>query len=262
MAEPAPLPTCAVLGVPLAATDYPGAVAQAKAWAAQGGVHTIAATATHPIAAARRDPDFRKVLASLDLILPDGMPLIWVMNRRLAQPLADRVYGPTFMLRLLEATAGEAWSHFFLGGSEKMLAALDSRLRERFPSLRVAGTYSPPFKAWDEAEDERMLELIRASGANCIWIGLGSPKQERWLARMKPKLPPAVYIAVGAAFAFHAGLLSQAPAWMQKRGLEWLFRLASEPRRLWKRYLVSNSLFLWYLLFDRAAPGSKSLPHS
>lgn len=250
MAEP--VPTCAVLGVPLAATDYTGAVTQAKAWVAEGGVHTIAATATHPIAAARRDPDFRAVLGSLDLILPDGMPLIWVMNRRLPHPLMDRVYGPTFMLRLLGATVGESWSHYFIGGTEEMLAALSQRLRERFPALRIAGTYSPPFGPWGQAEDEHMLDLIRSSGANIVWIGLGSPKQERWLARLKAKLPPAVYVAVGAAFAFHAGLLSQAPAWMQKRGLEWLYRLLSEPRRLWKRYLVSNSLFLWYLLFDRA----------
>lgn len=241
-----------MLGVPLAATDYAGAVACARAWAAEGGVHAIAATATHPITAARRDPAFRETLASQDLILPDGMPLIWVMNRRLPHRLSDRVYGPTFMLRLLTATQGEPWSHFFLGGTNEMLAGLEKNLRQKFSSLRIAGTYSPPFVGWDAGEDARILEMIRASGANFVWIGLGSPKQERWVARLKAQLPPAVYIAVGAAFAFHAGLLKQAPMWMQRRGLEWLFRLLAEPRRLWKRYLVSNALFLWYLLWDRA----------
>ena len=150
--------TCRVLGVPLAATDYAGAVACAKRWAAQGGVHAIAATATHPMTAARRDPAFRDALASQDLILPDGMPLIWVMNRRLAAPLTDRVYGPTFMLRLLAATEGEPWSHFFLGGTEEMLTGLQARLTEKFPGLRIAGVYSPPFTGWDEAEDARMVE--------------------------------------------------------------------------------------------------------
>ena len=122
-----PIPTCRVLGVPLAATDYAGAVECARAWARAGGVHAIAATATHPITAARCDPAFRETLAAQDLILPDGMPLIWVMNRRMPRRLHDRVYGPTFMLRLLEATQGEPWPHFFLGGTDEMLAALRSR---------------------------------------------------------------------------------------------------------------------------------------
>ena len=142
-----------------------------------------------------------EALLRQDLILPDGMPLVWVMNRRLAQPLGDRVYGPTFMLRLLEATQGKP-SHFFLGGTETMLAALQSRLREKFPHLRIAGVYSPPFTGWDAAEDARMCELIRTSGAAYVWIGLGTPKQERWVAKMKSQLPPAVYLTVGAAFAF------------------------------------------------------------
>lgn len=251
--EPGPtgIATCRVLGTPLAATDYAGAVAQAKDWAAEGGVRAIAATATHPITAARRDPEFREVLRRQDLVLPDGMPLIWVMNRRLPRRLEDRVYGPTFMLRLLEATQEPKWAHFFLGGTEEMLAGMQRNFRERFPRLRVVGAYSPPFGGWEAAEDARMMRMIRDSGANFVWIGLGSPKQERWVARWKDELPPAVYLCVGAAFAFHAGLLKQAPAWMQKRGLEWLFRLLSEPRRLWKRYVVSNTLFLWYLLWDR-----------
>jgi N-acetylglucosaminyldiphosphoundecaprenol N-acetyl-beta-D-mannosaminyltransferase len=254
------LPTSPVLGVPLAATDYEGAVGCVKDWAAAGDrAYTVAATATHPITTARRDPQFRKTLASLDLILPDGMPLIWVMNRRVSPPLRDRVYGPTFMLKCLEATAGAPWSHVFVGATDDLLAELRARLQERFPGLRIAGMYSPPFGDWGEEIDREIVEMVRSSGAQFVWVALGSPKQEGWLARMKPQLPPAVYLAVGAAFAFHAGRLRQAPAWMQRHGLEWLFRLVSEPKRLWKRYLVCNTLFIWYTLWDwlmgRAADG-------
>jgi N-acetylglucosaminyldiphosphoundecaprenol N-acetyl-beta-D-mannosaminyltransferase len=240
-----------VLGTALAATDYAGAVEQVKAWAAaHDRAYTVAATATHPIVTARRDPAFRAVLNSLDLVLPDGMPLIWMMNRSLAKPLRDRIYGPTFMMKCLEATAGEPWSHLFVGATEEILADLRTRLLARFPGLRIAGTYSPPFGAWGAEIDRHIVDLVRTSGAQFVWVALGSPKQETWLARMKPELPPATYFAVGAAFAFHAGRLAQAPAWMQRSGLEWLFRLVSEPRRLWKRYLVCNTLFIWYAARD------------
>ncbi len=245
------VPKSTVLGVPLAATDYEGAIACAKGWAAERDrAYTIAATATHPITTARHDPAFRATLGSLDLILPDGMPLIWVMNRQVTPPLRDRIYGPTFMLRLLEATAGEPWSHLFVGATDDILADLRARLLERFPTLLIAGTYSPPFGAWGAEVDEHIVGLIRSTGAQFVWVALGSPKQEGWLARMKAKLPPGVYIAVGAAFAFHAGRLKQAPAWMQRRGLEWLYRLVAEPRRLWRRYLVCNTLFVWYVFWD------------
>jgi N-acetylglucosaminyldiphosphoundecaprenol N-acetyl-beta-D-mannosaminyltransferase len=244
--------TSHVLGTPLAVTDYAGAVEQAIAWASQGSApRCIAAANTHVVTLARREPSFADALARFDLILPDGMPLVWVMNRRLqragAPPLRDRVYGPTFMLQCLEATQGEPWSHLFIGGTEELLAALREKLTQHFPRLRIAGACAPPFGAWSDEEDARIVETIRASRAQFIWIGLGCPKQERWLARHKPALPPGVYSAVGAAFAFHVGRVRQAPAWMQRLGLEWLFRLLAEPRRLWRRYFVFNSLFLFYL---------------
>jgi len=178
--------------------------------------------------------------------VPDGMPLVWAMNRRGAG-LQDRVYGPTLMLHAL---AQPGVTHFLLGGSEEMLERLAAKLQERFPGLRLAGSYAPPFGEWSREENERIFQKIAASGAQYIWVGLGCPKQEQWIARHKAELPPGVYFAIGAAFAFHAGLVSQAPAWMQKRGLEWAYRLASEPRRLWKRYVVYNTLFLWYLLLE------------
>lgn len=243
--------SCPVIGTPLAVTDYAGAVAQAQAWAQEKTVpRCIAAANTHVVALARRDSDFREALTQFDLVLPDGMPLVWVMNRRIAVPLRDRVYGPTFMLRCLEATQGEAWRHLLIGGTEELLGILREKLLARFPELELAESYAPPFGVWSAEEDARILEHIRNSGAHFVWIGLGCPKQELWLARHKAQLPPAVYSAVGAAFAFHAGRVRQAPMWMQKRGLEWLFRLCTEPRRLWRRYFVNNSLFLAYLLRD------------
>lgn len=244
-----------VLGCQLAVTDYERAVAQTKIWAKRRDqAYLVAAANTHLVTLARHDLRFAKTMERFDLILPDGMPLIWCMNRRGTQ-LADRVYGPTFMLRCLEATADktENASHYFLGGSEELLASLTTKLQEKFPDLKIAGTYSPPFAplgVWSAEEDQRMLDAIAKSNAEFVWIGLGCPKQESWLARMKDRLPPAVYGAVGAAFAFHAGEVKQSPKWMQDRGLEWAFRLFKEPRRLWKRYFVFNTLFLFYLLHD------------
>lgn len=241
--------TSPVLGVPLLAGDYERAVGIAWAWAAEPErPYLIAAANTHVVTLAAGDPGFAASLARFDLVLPDGMPLVWVMNRRLPRPLRDRVYGPTFMLRCLEATQGAPWSHMLVGGSQELLAQLAARLRERFPRLVIAGTYAPPFGPWPAEEDERIVSAIRASGAQFVWVGLGCPKQEHWLARHQSQLPPAVYAAVGAAFAFHAGWTKQAPRWMQRAGLEWLFRLATEPRRLWRRYLVNNTLFIWRLL--------------
>ncbi|MEQ1854285.1 MAG: WecB/TagA/CpsF family glycosyltransferase [Chthoniobacteraceae bacterium] len=246
-----PIPTCKVLGTPLAVTDYTGAVAQAMEWAATPAQsRMIAAANTHVTTLARRDPGFREALAKFDLVLPDGMPLVWVMNRRLETRLQDRVYGPTFMLRCMEATQGDGWRHMFVVGTEELLAELHRKLLARFPGLRIAGSFSPPFREWSDDDDDQILSAIRNSGAQFVWIGLGCPKQEIWLARVKHRLPPAVYAAVGAAFAFHAGRVRQAPPWLQRLGMEWLFRLCAEPRRLWRRYFVFNSLFLLYLLKD------------
>ena len=239
--------TCPVLGIPLAVVDYASAVAVTRAWADDGAtVRAVAAANTHVVALGRHDREFGAVLSQFDLVVPDGMPLVWAMNR-CGAGLRDRVYGPTLMLHAL---AQPGVSHFLLGGSEELLEALTAKLHERFPGLSIAGSYAPPFGEWPQEENARISEKIAASGARYIWVGLGCPKQERWIARHKAALPPGVYFAIGAAFAFHAGKVSQAPAWMQNRGLEWLYRFAVEPRRLWKRYVVYNTLFVWYWLTD------------
>ena len=248
--------TCRLLGTPLAVTDYDQAAALAQAWAHEPGVRAVAAANTHMIALARLDRAFAATLSQFDMIVPDGMPLVWAMNRRGAG-MRDRVYGPTLMLHALARPGSR---HFFLGGTEALLKALVDRLRERFPTLEISGTYAPPFGEWSPEENARIIKKIAASGARTIWIGLGCPKQERWIAEHKAELPDGVYFAIGAAFAFHAGMVSQAPAWMQKRGLEWLYRLAVEPRRLWKRYVVYNTLFLWYLLLENLSGGASRKP--
>lgn len=245
-----------VIGLPLARTDYAGAVEWILERAAdRSTVHAVEAANTHVAALARHDGEFGETMRAFDLVVPDGMPLVWSINLALPEPerLTDRVYGPTLMLETFRATdRREGFRHFLLGGKNETLDKLATRFGEEFPKAEIAGVHSPPFGEWPEDEFERICEKIRSSGANLIWVGLGCPKQEHWIARHKDRLPPGVYFGIGAAFAFHAGEVSQAPSFLQKRGLEWAYRLAAEPRRLFKRYVVHNSLFLFYSLLDHA----------
>lgn len=248
--------THSVIGLPLARTDYLGAVEWILERAAdRARVHAVEAANTHVASLARRDPEFGRSMAAFDLIVPDGMPLVWSINLALPGPerLSDRVYGPTLMLETIRATAGRGeFRHFLLGGRTTTLEKITARFREDFPEAEIAGAHSPPFGEWPDDEFDRICDKIRASGANLIWVGLGCPKQEHWIARHKHRLPAGVYFGIGAAFAFHAGEVSQAPAMLQRCGLEWAYRLAAEPRRLFKRYVVHNFLFLYYSLLDHA----------
>ncbi|MDQ6912230.1 MAG: WecB/TagA/CpsF family glycosyltransferase [Verrucomicrobiota bacterium] len=251
---PVSLHTYPILGSPLAVLDYAEAIAIAREWSESESVFAIAAANTHVVSLARHDPVFRDALEKFDLLLPDGMPLVWCLNRALPpeERLRDRVYGPTFMLRFLEASSHDSGArHFLLGGPQLLLDQLAQQLVRQMPLLQIAGTYVPPFGEWDDAEDLKIIRAIAGSRARYIWVGLGCPKQELWIARNRHRLPHGVYFAVGAAFAFHAGQVKQAPLWLQDRGFEWLYRLWSEPRRLAKRYLRYNTLFLYYLLRDR-----------
>jgi N-acetylglucosaminyldiphosphoundecaprenol N-acetyl-beta-D-mannosaminyltransferase len=251
--------TLPVIGLPLACTDYAGAVDWILGKAAERSTaFAVEAANTHVAALARADEAFGEAMCRFDLIVPDGMPLVWSLNAALppADRLKDRVYGPTLMLETLQATDGRPeFRHFLFGGKESTLINLKSVFAGRYPGVSIAGAYSPPFGEWPEDEFDRICQKIRESGANLIWVGLGCPKQEHWIARHKDRLPPGVYFGIGAAFAFHAGEVSQAPALLQKIGMEWAYRIAAEPRRLFKRYFTYNSLFLWYTLRDRMRAG-------
>lgn len=245
-----------IIGLPVAATTYAGAVEWILEHALKRDrAYAVEAANTHVAALARTDSGFGEAMSRFDLICPDGMPLVWAVNSRLSteEKLTERVYGPTLMLEALKATDGrsEDFKHFLLGGKQSTLDELTRRFAGQFPGVAIAGSHSPPFGEWSENEFETIVEKIRNSGASLIWVGLGCPKQEHWIAANKDRLPPGVYFGIGAAFAFHAGEVRQAPPWVQRFGLEWAYRLAMEPRRLFKRYFTYNSLFLYHLLRDR-----------
>jgi N-acetylglucosaminyldiphosphoundecaprenol N-acetyl-beta-D-mannosaminyltransferase len=247
---PGNFPTRKVIGFPVAVTSYPEASAWCLESASYGDrAYAVSAANTHVLSHARHNQEFGKALSKFDLICPDGTPLLWTVNAQLPrdQKLRDRVYGPTLMLEILKSTEGKPESsHFLLGGKQETL----NKLSSRFSKNDIAGTYSPPFGEWPADEHEKIKVCIRESGARFVWVGLGCPKQEQWIADHLDTLPPAVYFGIGAAFAFHAGEVKQAPNLVQKTGMEWLYRLCAEPRRLWKRYAVHNSLFLYYTLKD------------
>ncbi|HEV2998545.1 MAG TPA: WecB/TagA/CpsF family glycosyltransferase, partial [Solirubrobacteraceae bacterium] len=189
-------------------------------------------------------PETMRAVLGATLAVPDGQPLVWAL-RSLGHAHATRVYGPDLMLAFCARAALEGTPIYLYGGrDEGALELLEGRLRERFPGLHIAGGYSPPFRELSAEEEERVIAEIEASGAAVVWVGIGQPKQERWMHRMRPRLSTPLLVGVGAAFDFHAGLVPQAPGWMQRAGLEWSYRLAREPRRLWRRYARYNPRFV------------------
>jgi N-acetylglucosaminyldiphosphoundecaprenol N-acetyl-beta-D-mannosaminyltransferase len=230
--------------VPLAVSDYAEVIDWMQAVIDVGARAYVTAAAVNLVMSAREDAAAREALLGATLAVPDGQPLVWAL-RALGHPTATRVYGPDLMLRFCAHAAQRAIPMYLYGGrTPAALALLERRLSERFPGLRLVGGYSPPFRELTDAEEERVRAAIDASGAAVVWVGTGQPKQEKWMARMRPHLAAPLLVGVGAAFDFHAGLVPQAPPWMQRNGLEWVYRLAREPRRLWRRYARYNPRFL------------------
>jgi N-acetylglucosaminyldiphosphoundecaprenol N-acetyl-beta-D-mannosaminyltransferase len=228
----------------VAVLDYEGAATWIERMIESGQPGYVCHAAVNTLMNARRDPEVRRALDAATLVLPDGMPIVWAL-RSLGESIADRVYGPDLMLIECERLRQSGARHFLYGGRDRdATIALAAALRERFPGIAIAGSWTPPFRDLSEPEETEVAEMIDRSGADVVWVGTGSPRQERWMARMRPRLRAPVLVGVGAAFDFHAGLVRQAPAWMQRRGLEWLHRLAREPRRLGPRYLRDNPAFL------------------
>src|SRR4051812_28431552 len=233
-----------VLGVPLALVDYERTLDWIDAAVAARRRGYICVAAVHTVMATREDAELRAAVLGSDLTVPDGQPLVWAL-KALGHPLEDRVYGPELMQRSCERAAQDGTRFFLYGGrSPEALAQLTENLRANHPGLGIAGGYSPPFRELSAGEEEALAAEINASGADVVWVGIGVPKQEKWMARMRERLEAPVLIGVGAAFDFHAGLIPQAPGWVQRVGLEWAFRLSREPRRLWRRYLRYNPRFV------------------
>ena len=217
------------------------AVAQALERKAKG---YVCVTGVHGVSEAQHDPAFRAILNHSFLTTPDGMPTVW-MGRWQGFRQMQRVYGPDLMLRLCEFTRQRGFTHFFYGGAPGVAEALKARLELRFPGLKVVGTYTPPFRPLTREEEDELARRVRELKPDIFWVGLSTPKQEKFMAQHWQKLDATLFFGVGAAFDFLAGTMRQAPRWMQRNGLEWLFRLACDPGRLWKRYLKNNPLFLF-----------------
>ncbi len=239
-----------VLGVFVDAINLQESTAQILRWVAERKRTYVCVTGVHGIMESQRQPDLKRVHNAAGIVTPDGMPLVYI-SRAAGHDGCGRVYGPDLMLDVCAASLAPGYAHFFYGTTAQTLERLTSRLRERFPDLRVAGTFAPPFRALTDRERSAAIGRINESAADIVWIGLSTPKQERWMAEQRPTLKASVLIGVGAAFDFHAGNLRQAPAWMQQLCLEWLFRLLLEPKRLWKRYCLNNPAFLFFFTLQR-----------
>lgn len=246
MREPglAPVPRVDVLGVPVSAIDMTMALDAIDTWVRTRTPHYVCVTGVHGVMESQRDPALRRIFEEAGLVTPDGMPLVW-LSKLAGHAGVERVYGPDLMLACCRTSIRRGYRHFFYGGASGVAERLVARLRQRFPALRVAGIYTPPFRPLTADEDRTLVERINGSNADIVWVGLSTPKQEQWMAAHVGRLTAPALVGVGAAFDFHAGLKRQAPRWMQQSGLEWSFRLMTEPRRLWKRYLLNNPQFVW-----------------
>lgn len=249
--------TFEVLGVRVNAVQIPDVIETMRQWIAERNrCRAIAVTGMHGVMEAQHDRTFKEVLNAADAVVPDGMPLVW-LGRLKGLSLQRRVYGPELMMSFCEQTASAGYRHFFYGGAPGVPEKLAGILQNKCLGLCVVGIYSPPFRSLTKEEDAQIVESINATEPDVVWVGLGTPKQEIWMHEHREKLRAPALIGVGAAFDIHAGAKAQAPVWMQEHGLEWLFRLAQEPRRLWRRYLVYGSEFIFRLCLELIGSGRK-----
>jgi N-acetylglucosaminyldiphosphoundecaprenol N-acetyl-beta-D-mannosaminyltransferase len=236
--------TRGVLGVPISMVDYDRAVEVMDNLVATRERGYVCVAPVHALVEGRDDSEMLAALRRATLVVPDGMPVVWAANL-LGENLTDRVYGPELMMRFNDVCAERGRRVWLYGGRDQgSLAQLALTMRRRHPGIQIVGGYSPPFRALTDAEERSLAAQINEARPDVLWVGIGVPKQEKWMARMRDRLDVPVMCGVGAAFDFHAGRLSMAPRWMQQRGLEWIYRLAQEPRRLLPRYLYTNPRFV------------------
>jgi N-acetylglucosaminyldiphosphoundecaprenol N-acetyl-beta-D-mannosaminyltransferase len=238
-----------IAGIGISRTSYQEIVQLCREWAGQRRstpvprARYICVTSVHGVILGQDDPEVAKILNEADIVTPDGMPLVWAI-RSFGGKSQQRVYGPTLMLEICRQASQTGQRIFLYGGREDTLPGLINRLITRFPGLHIAGAYSPPFRTLSAEEDHEVQQLIKAADPDFVFVGISTPKQEKWMYAHRSCFPGVIMIGVGAAFDFHAGRTCQAPAWMQRNGFEWLFRLAVEPGRLWRRYLLVTPRFL------------------
>lgn len=241
--QPPEIPRFNVLGVSVSAMNLRVAVEAIFQAARARCKGYICVTGVHGITEAQNDDGFRRILNASFLNTTDGMPLVW-LGRHFVDRHVERVYGPDLMLEMFSASQSAPFRHFLYGGAPGVAEELKAKLEGRFPGVQIAGTYTPPFRPLDAAEELELAERVRAAKPDLMWVGLSTPKQERFMAEYLPKLDVTLMAGVGAAFDFHSGRVRQAPRWIQRSGFEWLYRMCCEPRRLGRRYLVNNPLFL------------------
>jgi N-acetylglucosaminyldiphosphoundecaprenol N-acetyl-beta-D-mannosaminyltransferase len=252
------IPRANVLGVGVSAVNTAQALQTIDGWIRQREQHYVCVTGVHGVMESQRDTKLKQIHNQAGLVTPDGMPLVW-LSRLKGFQWVERVYGPDLMLAVCRQSLARGYRHYFYGGARGVAEKLVIRLTGQFPGLQIAGFWSPPFRPLTSDEDKRLIQEINRGKADIVWVGLSTPKQEYWMYQHLGCISAPVMIGVGAAFDFHAGVKRQAPRWMQRSGLEWFFRLITEPRRLWRRYLCNNPQFLWMLLLD--ALSTKSTPH-
>ena len=256
--QPGDIRTRELLGLPIAMTDYAEAMDVMDGMIARREQGWLCAVAVHAVMVAQSDSEMRRALVDASLTVPDGMPLVWAANM-LGEKLPNRVYGPELMERYNERCVTRGHRVWLYGGRDQgSLVQLALSMRRDHPGIQIVGGYSPPFRDLTEEEEDALAKQINSSRPDVLWVGIGVPKQEKWMARMRDRLEVPVMCGVGAAFDFHAGRISQAPRWMQERGLEWTYRIVQEPRRLLPRYLYYNPRFL--AAFARQMATERSRP--
>ncbi len=240
----AKLPLANVLGVGISAVNMVEALRLSDGLLRQRGKGYICVTGVHGVMESQRDAALRDILNRSFLCLPDGMPTVWVGHLQ-GHTTMGRVYGPDFMLQLCKLSARHDWRHFLYGGKRGVAEKLRARLEILIPAIDIVGTYTPPFRSLSSSEEEQLITQINDSRPDIVWVGLSTPKQERFMAKYIERLNTHLMVGVGAAFDIHAGILRDAPQWIKDSGLQWLDCLGQEPRRLWRRYLTNNPRFLW-----------------
>ncbi len=235
-----------ILGVEVSAINLSQALAVIDGWIENRQSNYVCVTPAHGIMECQRDPTLRGIFNRSGLTTPDGMSVVWLLKLR-GHRHVDRVYGPDLLEAVCELSLSRGWRHYFYGGAPEVVEMLVSRLQARFPGLGVVGSYSPPFRPLTDEEDQAIIQEINAVDPDIVWVGISTPKQERWMAAHLDQLSAPVLIGVGAAFDFLSGKKSQAPRWIQRSGLEWFYRLVSEPRRLWRRY-AEYPYFVWLVI--------------